>query len=160
FMDYIGVKTFDSSGEIVGERRFVGVFKPEFYNDSVLNIPVIDRKVRRILSSSGFPAGSHSANELLGVLETYPREDLLHEEVAEIFDVVMEIVDMQERRESLVFVRAVPYLCFGSVILYRPRYLFNTDARMRVQELLREYYHTVSVGSDLLLSESNLSRIH
>src|SRR5699024_8065494 len=29
FMDYIGVKTFDSSGEIVGERRFVGVFKPE-----------------------------------------------------------------------------------------------------------------------------------
>ncbi|MBR7503167.1 NAD-glutamate dehydrogenase, partial [Mycobacterium tuberculosis] len=61
FMDYIGVKTFDETGEIVGERRFVGVFKPEFYNDSVLNIPVINRKVRKILSASGFPTGSHSA---------------------------------------------------------------------------------------------------
>ncbi|RAG73983.1 hypothetical protein DN536_33390, partial [Burkholderia multivorans] len=30
FMDYIGVKTFDETGEIVGERGFVGVFKPEF----------------------------------------------------------------------------------------------------------------------------------
>ncbi|WP_347812749.1 hypothetical protein, partial [Burkholderia multivorans] len=74
-MDYIGVKTFDETGEIVGERRFVGVFKPEFYNDSVLNIPVINRKVRKILSASGFPTGSHSANELLGILETYPRDD-------------------------------------------------------------------------------------
>src|SRR5690625_3926332 len=160
FMDYIGVKTFDSSGEIVGERRFVGVFKPEFYNDSVLNIPVIDRKVRRILSASGFPAGSHSANELLGVLETYPREDLLHEEVEEIFDVVMEIVDMQERRESRVFVRADPYQRFVSVILYLPRDLYNTDARVRVQEVLREYYNAVSVDFDVLLSESALARIH
>ncbi|TGD12447.1 NAD-glutamate dehydrogenase [Brevibacterium sp. S111] len=160
FMDYIGVKTFDSSGEIVGERRFVGVFKPEFYNDSVLNIPVIDRKVSRILSASGFPAGSHSANELLGVLETYPREDLLHEDTEEIFDVVMEIVDMQERRESRVFVRADPYQRFVSVILYLPRDLYNTDARVRVQEVLREFYNADSVDFDVLLSESALARIH
>ncbi|WP_210605158.1 NAD-glutamate dehydrogenase [Brevibacterium oceani] len=160
FMDYIGVKTFDASGEIVGERRFVGVFKPEFYNDSVLNIPVIDRKVRRILSASGFPSGSHSANELLGVLENYPREDLLHEDTEELFDVVMEIVDMQERRESRVFVRADPYQRFASVILYLPRDLYNTDARVRVQEVLREFYNAESVDFDVLLSESALARIH
>jgi glutamate dehydrogenase len=160
FMDYIGVKTFDASGEIVGERRFVGVFKPEFYNDSVLNIPVIDRKVRRILSASGFPTGSHSANELLGVLENYPREDLLHEDAEELFDVAMQIVDMQERRESRVFVRADPYQRFVSVILYLPRDLYNTDARMRVQEVLREFYNAESVDFDVLLSESALARIH
>jgi glutamate dehydrogenase len=160
YMDYIGVKTFDSAGEIVGERRFVGVFKPEFYNDSVLNIPVIDRKVSRILSASGFPAGSHSANELLGVLENYPREDLLHEDTEDIFDVVMEIVDMQERRESRVFVRTDPYQRFVSVILYLPRDLYNTDARVRVQEVLRKFYNADSVDFDVLLSESALARIH
>ena len=160
FMDYIGVKTFDADGQIVGERRFVGVFKPEFYNDSVLNIPVIDRKVAKILSASGFPTGSHSANELLGVLENYPREDLLHEDTEEIYDVVMEIVDMQERRESRVFVRTDPYQRFVSVILYLPRDLYNTDARMRVQEVLRKFYNADSVDFDVLLSESALARIH
>ncbi len=160
FMDYIGVKTFDAAGEIVGERRFVGVFKPEFYNDSVLNIPVIDRKVAKILSASGFPTGSHSANELLGVLENYPREDLLHEDTEEIYDVVMEIVDMQERRESRVFVRTDPYQRFVSVILYLPRDLYNTDARVRVQEVLRTFYNAESVDFDVLLSESALARIH
>lgn len=160
FMDYIGVKTFDSAGEIVGERRFVGVFKPEFYNDSVLNIPVINRKVRKILSASGFPAGSHSANELLGILETYPRDDLLHDETKAIFDVVMEIVDMQERRESRVFVHRDPYQRFVSVILYLPRDLYDTDARVRVQEVLREFYHAESVDFDVLLTESALARIH
>ncbi|MGO1822542.1 MAG: NAD-glutamate dehydrogenase [Brevibacterium aurantiacum] len=160
FMDYIGVKTFDSAGEIVGERRFVGVFKPEFYNDSVLNIPVINRKVRKILSASGFPAGSHSANELLGVLETYPRDDLLHDVTETIFDVVMQIVDMQERRQSRVFVRRDPYQRFVSVILYLPRDLYDTAARMRVQEVLRKFYNAESVDFDVLLTESALARIH
>ena len=160
FMDYIGVKTFDSAGQIVGERRFVGVFKPEFYNDSVLNIPVINRKVRKILSASGYPAGSHSANQLLGVLETYPRDDLLHDDTETIFEVVMQIVNMQERRESRVFVRRDPYQRFVSVILYLPRDLYDTSARMRVQEVLRKFYNAESVDFDVLLTESALARIH
>ena len=160
FMDYIGVKTFDESGQIVGERRFVGVFKPEFYNDSVLNIPVINRKVRKILSASGFPTGSHSANELLGILETYPRDDLLHEDTQAIFDVVMQIVDMQERRQSRVFVRSDPYQRFVSVILYLPRDLYDTAARVRVQEVLKQFYNAESVDFDVLLTESALARIH
>src|SRR5699024_12816705 len=36
----------------------------------------------------------------------------------------------------------------------------NTDARVRVQEVLREYYNAVSVDFDVLLSESALARIH
>ncbi|RBP66158.1 glutamate dehydrogenase (NAD) [Brevibacterium sanguinis] len=160
FMDYIGVKTFDEAGQIVGERRFVGLFKPEFYNDSVLNIPIISRKVRRILSASGFPAGSHSANELLGILETYPRDDLMHDRTEAIFDIVMQIVDMQERRQTRVFIRRDPYQRFVSVILYLPRDLYDTGARVRVQEVLRGFYHADSVDFDVLLSESALARIH
>src|SRR5699024_5292434 len=44
--------------------------------------------------------------------------------------------------------------------LYLPRDLYNTDARVRVQEVLREYYNAVSVDFDVLLSESALARIH
>src|SRR5699024_267861 len=118
------------------------------------------RKGRRIVSASGFPAGSHSASELLGVLETCPREDALHEAAEETFDGGMQIVDVPERRESRVFVRADPYQRVASVILYLPRDLYNTDARVRVQEVLREYYNAVSVDFDVLLSESALARIH
>ncbi|WP_309132493.1 NAD-glutamate dehydrogenase [Brevibacterium sp.] len=160
YMDYIGVKTFDESGRIVGERRFVGLFKPEFYNDSVLNIPIINRKVRKILSASGYPSGSHSANELLGILETYPRDDLMHDSTEAIFDIVMQIVDMQERRQTRVFIRRDPYQRFVSVILYLPRDLYDTGARVRVQEVLRDFYHAQSVDFDVLLSESALARIH
>src|SRR5699024_687256 len=34
------------------------------------------------------------------------------------------------------------------------------DARVRVQEVLREYYNAVSVDFDVLLSESALARLH
>ncbi|MBR7502708.1 NAD-glutamate dehydrogenase, partial [Mycobacterium tuberculosis] len=97
---------------------------------------------------------------LLGILETYPRDDLMHEDTQDIFDVVMQIVDMQERRQSRVFVRTDPYQRFVSVILYMPRDLYDTAARVRVQEVLRQFYNAESVDFDVLLTESALARIH
>ena len=35
YLDYVGVKTFDDDGEVVGERRFLGLFSSAAYTESV-----------------------------------------------------------------------------------------------------------------------------
>ncbi len=35
YLDYIGVKTFDEQGEVVGERRFLGLFSSAAYTESL-----------------------------------------------------------------------------------------------------------------------------
>ena len=58
YLDYVGVKTFDAHGEVVGERRFLGLFSSAAYTESLTRIPVIRRKASR--SSTG-PGSRRSA---------------------------------------------------------------------------------------------------
>lgn len=160
YLDYLGVKTYDENGAIVGERRFVGLYTSGMYNASVLDIPVIRQKVAWVLRESGVERDTHSGDELLSILETYPRDDLFHADVEEIFEVVMQVLDLKEKRESRVFIRRDPYARYVSVLVYVPRDLYDTDSRLRVEKVLREAYAADTVDFDVLLSESALARLH
>ena len=160
YMDYVGVKTYDEDGRIVGERRFVGLWTPRIDSTSALDIPVIRTKVRNVLRRSGLGRDTHAGDELLGALESYPRDDLFHASTDEIFDTVMQVVDLQERREPRVFIRRDPYERYMSVLIYLPRDLYNTAARERVQDVLREVYSAHTVDFDVQLGDSALARLH
>ena len=60
YLDYVGVKTFDESGEVVGERRFLGLFSSAAYTESLTRIPVIRVKAKQVIDRAGFAPLSHS----------------------------------------------------------------------------------------------------
>ncbi len=160
YMDYVGVKTFDENGVIVGERRFVGLWTNRLYSASALDVPVIRVKVREILRRSGLAKDTHAGDELLGVLETYPRDDMFYASTEEIFATVMAVIDLQEKHEARVFIRRDPYERYVSVLAYLPRDDYDTAARRRVQQVLREHYSASEVDYDVLLTDSALARLH
>ena len=45
YLDYVGVKRFDDAGEVVGERRFLGLYTHRAYHASPREIPILRRKV-------------------------------------------------------------------------------------------------------------------
>ncbi len=49
YLDYIGFKIFNDAGEVVGERRFLGLFSTAAYRTSVRELPVVRRKVAEVL---------------------------------------------------------------------------------------------------------------
>ena len=76
YLDYIGVKKFDAQGNVIGERRFLGLFAARAYTDSVTEIPVLRSKYHRVEKQLDYVAGSHSAKDLEAFLDTYPRDEL------------------------------------------------------------------------------------
>ena len=75
-LDYVGVKTFDSRGRVDGEHRFLGLWTSTAYHGSPRDIPVLRRKVERVIEHFGLDPASHDGKALLNVLETYPRDEL------------------------------------------------------------------------------------
>lgn len=55
-LDYVGVKKFDDKGNVVGERRFLGLFSSAAYTESVRRVPVVRRKVAEVLEGAGLLA--------------------------------------------------------------------------------------------------------
>ncbi|HIY65619.1 MAG TPA: NAD-glutamate dehydrogenase, partial [Candidatus Agrococcus pullicola] len=60
YLDYIGLRSFDSEGNVTGERRFLGMFTSTAYASSVMTLPIVSSKVRAVLDASGHAPNSHS----------------------------------------------------------------------------------------------------
>ena len=49
YLDYVSVKTFGADGEVVGERRFLGLFSSAAYTESLTRIPVLREKAAQLV---------------------------------------------------------------------------------------------------------------
>jgi glutamate dehydrogenase len=160
YLDYVGVKIFDESGEVVGERRFLGLLTSAAYTESVLRIPVLRRKARQVLDVSGLAPTSHSGKDLLQVLETYPRDELFQTPAEDLATTAMAVVHLQERRQLRAFVRADEYGRFLSFLVYLPRDRYNTEVRERIQRILLAATSGKSIDFTARIGESRLARVH
>jgi glutamate dehydrogenase len=137
YLDYVGIKKFDESGEVTGERRFLGLYTFSAYSASAFDIPIVRRKVRYVLEQAGFPEGSHNEKDLIEILETYPRDELFQISKEELFEITMGILHLQERQRVRLFVRRDTYGRFFSCLVFVPRDRYNTEIRQRMQDILQ-----------------------
>ncbi len=160
YLDYIGIKQFDASGAVVGERRFLGLFASSAYTDSVRRIPVVRRKVAEVLERSGFSMDSHSGKDLLQILETYPRDELFEISVDDLYATVLAVMHLQERRRTRLFMRVDDYGRYVSCLVFLPRDRYTTSVRLRMEAILHEAFDAPTVDYSARVSESVLARLH
>ena len=160
YLDYVGVKKFNTKGEVIGEYRFTGLFTSAAYNRIPRDIPYLRRKVQKSLELSGFTKSSHDQKALAHILETYPRDELFQISVEELNEISNKILALQERPKISVFLRRDRFERFVSALVYVPREKFNTDLRRKFGNILADMHagtisaHYSQVGDDAL------ARIH
>ncbi|TGN72368.1 NAD-glutamate dehydrogenase [Streptomyces bauhiniae] len=160
YLDYIGVKKFDADGNVVGERRFLGLFSSAAYTESVRRVPVIRRKVAEVLERAGFSPNSHDGRDLLQILETYPRDELFQTPPAELQSIATSVLYLQERRRLRLYLRQDEYGRYYSALVYLPRDRYTTGVRLRIIDILKEELGGISVDFTAWNTESILSRLH
>ncbi|WP_330236272.1 NAD-glutamate dehydrogenase [Streptomyces sp. NBC_00566] len=160
YLDYIGVKKFDADGNVVGERRFLGLFSSAAYTESVRRVPVIRRKVAEVLERAGFSPNSHDGRDLTQILETYPRDELFQTPPAELQSIATSVLYLQERRRLRLYLRQDEYGRYYSALVYLPRDRYTTGVRLRIIDILKEELGGISVDFTAWNTESILSRLH
>jgi glutamate dehydrogenase len=160
YLDYIGVKRFDEHGKVTGERRFLGLYTSAAYNRNPRDIPLLRRKVAKVLERAGLPRHSHDQKALLNILETFPRDELFQIDDDELFEIAMGILRLEERRRVRLFIWHDIYGRFVSALVYVPRDRYTTDVRRRIEEVLGEAFPGASLDFQVRLSESVLARLH
>ncbi|MEU5954201.1 NAD-glutamate dehydrogenase [Streptomyces sp. NPDC047525] len=160
YLDYVGVKRFDAEGNVIGERRFLGLFSSAAYTESVRRVPVIRRKVQEVLKGAGFSPNSHDGRDLLQILETYPRDELFQTPPDELRAIVTSVLYLQERRRLRLYLRKDEYGRYYSALVYLPRDRYTTGVRLRIIDILKEELGGDSVDFTAWNTESILSRLH
>ncbi|MEK2475473.1 MULTISPECIES: NAD-glutamate dehydrogenase [Streptomyces] len=160
YLDYVGVKKFDKEGNVIGERRFLGLFSSAAYTESVRRVPVIRRKVAEVLEGAGFSPNSHDGRDLLQILETYPRDELFQTPPDQLRSIATSVLYLQERRRLRLYLRQDEYGRYYSALVYLPRDRYTTAVRLRLIDILKEELGGTSVDFTAWNTESVLSRLH
>ncbi len=159
YLDYIGIKRYDAAGAVVGEYRFLGLFTSSAYSLSTRTVPFLRQKVARVIEQSGFPKSGHSGKALAHLLETFPRDELFQTDADTLLRTSLQVLHLQERQQTKIFVRRDPYDRFVSCLVYVPRERYNTTVRERFQRLLEAAFDGSESDFQAHLTESSLARI-
>jgi glutamate dehydrogenase len=160
YLDYVGVKVFDESGEVVGEHRFLGLFSSSAYAESVTRIPLARVKARQVIAAAGYEPMSHAGKTIMDILESYPRDELLQTPVAELVPIAETVMHTRERRQLKVFLRADPYGRFWSCLIYLPRDRYTTGVRERLTAVVLAELGGESVEFTAQVGDSFAARLH
>ncbi|WP_159940632.1 MULTISPECIES: NAD-glutamate dehydrogenase [unclassified Nocardiopsis] len=161
YLDYIGVKKFDAQGNIVGERRFVGLFTSQANTTSIAQIPIMRRKQAEVLALAGFEADSYDGKDLIELLETFPREELLQIPVGELYNIVRGVLRLRDRRGTKLFMRRDPYGGrYMSCFVYMPRDQYSTRVRLDIQKVLAKAFHGATMDHNVLIGSAPMARLY
>jgi glutamate dehydrogenase len=158
-MDAIGLRRFDANGDVVGVRLFLGLFTSLAYSRSPHVIPLLRRKVRHIVARAGLSPTGHDGKSLRHILDTLPRDELFQSSEEELFEMVIGILNLQERQRIALFVRRDPLERFVSCLVYVPRERYDGDLRRRFATILEEAFAGQLSTFNTHLEESALPRI-
>jgi glutamate dehydrogenase len=160
YMDYVGVLTFDAAGQAVSEQRFLGMYTSSALSTHPWQIPLLRKKITEVQTRSGLNPAGHSGKALLHVLESLPRDELFQASAAELTELAIGILNLQERSRTKLFVRRDRFGRSISCLAFIPRERFTADIRERVEQMLKRALHGERLDSSVHVSESVLARLH
>lgn len=158
YMDYIAIKRLDEKGNMIGERRFLGLYTSTAYNANPRNIPILRQKVNAVIARSNLPASGHSGKELINILVTFPRDELFQATVDDLYRVSMGALQLQERKKVRLFLRKDVFGRFYTCLVFAPRDRYDTNLRQKFQTILMEALQGLEIEFSTVLSESILAR--
>lgn len=160
YTDSIIIKRYDEKGKFIGIHRFIGLYARTLYYSSISFIPYLRYKAALILQRFGMPQDGYSSKTLQHIIETFPRDDFIQASIDELYTIITGIFQLHERRLVKLFVRQDVYGHYVSCLVYLPRDNFNTDLRLRIQDILMRTFAGTGVDFNVWFPESILARIH
>jgi glutamate dehydrogenase len=157
-MECIGIKEFNAKGELTGEKRFLGLFTSRAFSTPIDQIPILRRKLRKILELERAKEGSHDFKQTLEILDSFPIGELFWIEPADLHRDVRRIMNTERERGVRLVIRLDPSRRGFSVMVIMPREKFNSTVRQRIQDYLAETLHATHVDYRLAMTEDDESQ--
>jgi len=140
-MDRIGIKRYDTGGNLIGEDRFLGLFTSAAYSRSVREIPMLRLKARRVIERAGLDPHSHNGKALVDILETFPRDEVFQVTDSDLFQIAWGILQLQERHRVALFTRKDVFERFVSCYVFVPRDRYTPEFKEKARALLEDAFN-------------------
>jgi glutamate dehydrogenase len=135
-LDFVAINNFNDKGKIISTKVFIGLFTSVLSYQSVEKIPIIRKKIDKVMEKSGFSSKSYSAKELMTILESLPREELLQIKEEDLYNIVINIYSLLIKPKIKLFLRRDNFNSYLSCLVFLPRDRFSAEISEKIYEIL------------------------
>lgn len=160
YRDYVGMRIFNKSGDVVGERRLLGLFTTSAQGESIMRVPMLRGKAGEVMARIGHEDDSHGGQLVRQALESFPRDELYQAHVDELEPVIAEVAQLTAQDDVRLFLRRGTWGRFMSALVYFPRERFTTAVRNKIEQLLLQSFQGEAVEVQTSVTESVLARLY
>lgn len=160
YPDYVTVRVTDAKTGQCTEHRFLGLYTSKAYSAIPSSVPVWRDKVSAVEQASSLDMSSHDGKKLRQIINTFPRDEIVHSSTGQLLDTIMGVWRIQERRKLRLFLRPDRSGKFISAMVYTPRDMYKTEVRARIENILWRAFDAEDVDFTTYFSESILTRTH
>ncbi|BBX45532.1 NAD-glutamate dehydrogenase [Mycobacterium cookii] len=141
------------------EHRLIGLFTVAAMNADVLEIPIISRRAREVLTLADLDP-AHPGQLVLDVIQTVPRSELFARSADQLLAMAKAVVDLGSGRRALLFLRADRLEYFVSCLVYLPRDRYTTGVRLQIEDILVGEFGGTSLEFTARVTESPWALLH
>ena len=159
-MDDVSVKKLGPDGEVVGERRFLGLFTAKALSRDASDTPILRRKLREILEAEQVDPGSHDHGLIVRTFNSLPKAELFLTPVPDLVRMIDTVLETHGTEDVHVYARPDALGRGVNVMVILPRRKFSGEVRRSVQETLVRTYRGQVLNYYLTMGESEQARLH
>ncbi|MEO0348237.1 MAG: hypothetical protein AAF153_02680, partial [Pseudomonadota bacterium] len=155
--DEIIVVHYNAKTKLTTAYHFIGIFARAARYDSVTKVPFIRAKVDYALKTLGLTQGIHLAKELLNIMQSLPRYDLIQISRDNLRKLVLDIHHYLANPKTKVFILQYNVPNLLSSIIYMPRVNISNEQMKQIADLVVkyyggniEYYYAQMIGDNLV----------
>ena len=160
YLDYVGVKRYDTRGRVIGETRILGLWTSHAYAADPRQVPWLRLKLKSVLEYFPFAANSHDGKRLSQIVQTLPRDELFQASVPDLIRCARAVLVLQDRARVRLILRRDEFRRFWSCLVFMPRERCDTAAQARVEGLLRAACRGLELESSVSIGEAPLAQLH
>jgi len=159
-MDYIGVKKLDENGEVTGEHRFLGLFTWKAYSEYSGNIPILRRKLQKLLESENLPVGSHDYRAMIQIFNGMPKEELFLVSVDDLREQIRAVMATEDTGDVRLVITPDTLGRGVTVMVILPKRNYSDEVRGRLRAEITEELGGAILSDHLVLGEGETARLH
>ena len=145
---------------VVGERRFIGLFRSRAYAEEAEHIPILRHKLRLIIEREGWLPGSHDQREAVKAFNSMPKEELFSASAAEIAEEIKTILAQYYAQDVKALLRPDAAGSGVSIMIIMPADRYSGRVQRALQAALVRELDATLLSYNVVMGGGAQARLH
>ena len=156
-IDYVLIKKVDKHGKYKLGSVVLGLYSSAITYQSVVNIPILRKKLQFIIAQAGFSDNRYNANRLKSIIQSFPREVLIRIDQGDLYCMCLYGLSSMTSRKLKLFIQQDWLSSFVNLIIFLPRDRLIPEVHSAINAYLSDRFAGTILSDYIVEVVENLS---